>query len=1265
MSKLYPTLALVFLSFILPAAARCEAPKTVAESSDYQATSTHADVISFCDQLAKEAPLVRLGTLGTSVEGRKLPLVIVADPPIATADEAARSKKLVVFVIGNIHAGEVDGKEALLMLARDIALAKEKPLLKDLILVFAPIFNADGNEKFSKTNRTTQAGPPEVGIRANAQGFDLNRDFVKLESPEVKAFVRFVDKWDPAVFIDCHTTNGSFHRYTMTYEGGAVPAGDKDLITFVREEMLPDVSLRLEKNDKFRSYFYGSFSADRSLWETVPATPRYSTHYIGLRNRIGILSESYTYAPFKERVLGSKAFVRNILEYTVDNKDKIRKLLEDARAKAVKAGKDLAAADKIPLQYKSVPVGRPYELLGYVEATKDGKRVATTETKSYPVRYNGGTETTLAVRRPYAYLIPPAFANVKENLQRHGIDMDELREDLELEVEAYKIDKITRKRAFQKHQPVSLTATMRKEKRKIEAGSLLVKTAQPLGPMAAYFLEPQSMDGLATWNFFDTAIAEGKDFPVVRLMAQVPMTTGKPRPLAETRVMNKPITFETLYGDEGGGGGAGGGRGRGGRGGPIDFNGAPVIVLSWLDDGEHYLQVREGRVHKVHARTGRSEPYLDVEKITQSLATIPGVEKTAATNLARSPNLRFTPQKTQIVVEHEGNVYLCPLDGGKATQVTESAAGKQMVTFSPDGKSLAFVRANNLFVVDVATRKERALTTDGSAVIYNGKADWVYLEEVFDRKNQGQSFWWSPDSTALAFIRYDDTPVQKYELVNNVPTVQVIEPTTYPKAGSPNPLVKVGIVAVDGGSPRWVEMADYAPKSILIVRAGWWPDSQSVYFYVQDRAQTWLDFCTVDRNGGSLKKLFRETTKAWVEDHGPPLFLKDGTFLLTNAHSGYVHLYHHDKDGKVIKALTSGDWEMTTGPFQSHPVELVDETNGWVYFTGKKDNPIGSNLYRVNLDGSKLERLTRTEGDHRVKVSPKGNLFIDSWSSHSSPTKVKLYQTDGAAVRTLDTNPVYGREEYLVGKYEMVHIKTPDGFVLEGSLLLPPNFDANKRYPVWTLVYGGPHMPQVHDNWGGGRLHDEMLAQRGFVVFHVDPRSASGKGNISAWACYKQLGVQEVKDLETAAKWLAEIPWIDPARIGISGTSYGGFMAAYTLTHSKLYAAGIAGAAVTDWKNYDTIYTERFMLTPQENPAGYRAGSVVQAAANLHGKLLIVHGLMDDNVHAQNAIQLIGALQRADKDFETSFYPLARHGGFTPRHYQRTTLDFMTRALKP
>jgi dipeptidyl aminopeptidase/acylaminoacyl peptidase len=1227
---------------------------TVAEQSSYRATSRHAEVVAFCERLAKLSPLVRLGELGTSFEGRKLPLVILADPPIATPEEAARSNKLVVFAMGNIHAGEVDGKEALLMLARDLATAKERPLLKDLILVIAPIFNADGNERMAKTNRPGQIGPAEgMGIRANAQGLDLNRDFVKLESPEVRALIRFFNRWNPAITIDMHTTNGSHHRYTLTYEGPRNPAGDARLIATVRDELLPDVGRRLEKHSGFKSFFYGNFSWDRSRWETVPATPRYGLHYVGLRNRIGILSESYSYAPYRDRVLASRDFVLSICEYAAAHKDQLATLLANARSAVVREGRDPKAADEVALRLKTVALDGPVKLLGFVEEQKGGRRIATDKPREYTLQYFGSCEPALSVRRPYAYLFPATHAKVVENLQRHGIDVEELREEVELNVEVYHLGLITRQeRVFQKHHEVSVLARARSEPRRVEAGTILVRTAQPLGTLAAYLLEPQSEDGLCTWNFFDDALAEGRDYPVLRLPAPAPLTTGPVRPLPEERTMNKPVSYEAVYG--------------GGR--PLSFEGSPVTGLIWLDDDEHFLQVKEGRLYKVRALTGRAEPFHDPEKMARALSALPTISKQNAETLARGvtpmagfgrrrggggqPVFHMNPQRTGALFEVANDLYYCPFDGGKAVRLTKTPAREELVTFSPNGQFVAFVRDHNLYVVDVATQAERQLTTDGSELVSNGKPDWVYGEEIY---NYQKTYWWSPDSSHLAFLRIDDSPVPRFTVVDEIPGRQTVENTPYPRSGDPNPRAKLGIVSAAGGAVQWADLANYSETASLVVRAGWTPDSTQLYFYVQDRAQTWLDFCTCGPQGGTPTRLFRETTKAWVDDPGDPTFLKDGSFLLASERTGWKHLYHFDKSGKLLRPVTAGTWEV-------QGFQRLDEQAGWVYFIGTRDSAIAQNLYRVKLDGSGLERLTASPGTHQVNVSPKAGYFIDTNSSFTTPPQVRLHKADGSPARTLDTNPVYAREEYRFGKEELLQIKTPDGFILEGSVVKPPDFDAKRRYPVWFMTYGGPHAPTMHDTWSGGRVHDQVLAHMGFLVFHCDPRSASGKGACSTWTAYRRLGEQELKDIETAIRWLTSHPYADAKRVGMSGHSYGGFMTAFALTHSKLFAAGIAGAPVTDWRDYDSIYTERYMNTPQENPDGYDATSVVKAAARLHGKLLLAHGLIDDNVHVQNSVQLVQELQRADKDFEIMIYPRSRHG-IMERHYRRLMIDFMRRAL--
>jgi dipeptidyl aminopeptidase/acylaminoacyl peptidase len=353
--------------------------------------------------------------------------------------------------------------------------------------------------------------------------------------------------------------------------------------------------------------------------------------------------------------------------------------------------------------------------------------------------------------------------------------------------------------------------------------------------------------------------------------------------------------------------------------------------------------------------------------------------------------------------------------------------------------------------------------------------------------------------------------------------------------------------------------------------------------------------------------------------------------------------------------LTDGRWEVKT-------IERVDEASGDVYLTGTKASATGNHLLLANLNGDDVQVLSPPKTTHRIDLAPAGTLYIDRQSDDATPTQTILRQLRAKPVRILDTNPTYERERYTFGKYERTQVKLADGFELEAAITYPPDFHPLNRYPVWILTYAGPHAPTVRDGWGTGRVFENVLAANGVVVLRIDPRSASGKGAESAWTCYKKLGVQELKDLEEAVDWIGKNPWADTSHVGISGHSYGGFMAAYALTHSTKFSAGIAGAPVIDWGFYDTIYTERYMGLPDENKDGYEQTSVLKAAKNLHGKLLLCHGLIDDNVHPQNSLKLIDALQKEGKEFEVMVYPSSRHG-ITPSHYPKTQAKFILRAL--
>ncbi|WP_422929811.1 M14 family metallopeptidase [Singulisphaera sp. PoT] len=505
--------------------------KTVAEKSRYRATARYDDVVALGRNLAASSQLVTLSELGKTWENRSIPLWIVADPPVSTPEQAADSNRLVVLLVGNIHAGEVCGKEALPMLVRELTARPGHPLLKDLILAVVPIYNADGNERVSKDNRPGQHGPEQgMGIRTNARGLDLNRDFMKLEAPESRALVQFLTEWDPALVVDTHTTNGSFHRFILTYEGAKNPAGDERLIRFTRDAMFPELTKAYEAKSGLRTFFYGNFEHDHAEWTSYPGVPRFGTTYVGLRNRLSILTEAYAYASYADRIAATLDFVRCTLEYATRHRAEIQPMLAQARAKTIASGEDPRGDDLVAI--RSQPHAFPESVIvpGFVEEQRDGKASPTATPRDYRVSLVQDFRASATVRRPYAYLIPSAHRNVIDTLRAHGIRLERLGDEADLEVERYRVDSSTKStRLFEGHNTMDVAVTARAQVEHVPSGTIVVRTAQPLGSLAVYLLEPHSDDGLTTWNFFDVALAVGKDFPVLRIPAKRELTT---RPFA-------------------------------------------------------------------------------------------------------------------------------------------------------------------------------------------------------------------------------------------------------------------------------------------------------------------------------------------------------------------------------------------------------------------------------------------------------------------------------------------------------------------------------------------------------------------------------------------------------------------------------------------------------------------------------------------------------------------------------------------------------------
>ena len=704
----------------------------------------------------------------------------------------------------------------------------------------------------------------------------------------------------------------------------------------------------------------------------------------------------------------------------------------------------------------------------------------------------------------------------------------------------------------------------------------------------------------------------------------------------------------------------------------VNFSGRIPSGLTWLDD-RHYLererssQAGRFRLLSVNVETGITEAVLDGQALERALLETPGMNTSAVRSALRTTG-RFVwnPDHTALVIAVSNDLYCISLndrdpDAVRVQRLTRNPAVESMPSFSPDGTLLAFVRDHELVVVDIDQGREWALTRDGSPDLLNGELDWVYQEEIYGRGNF-KGYWWSPDSSQLAYLQTDESPVAEFTILDHLPYQLDVETTNYPKAGDKNPLVRLGVIPALGGDTVWADLDHYTPTDMLVVSVDWLPDSEDVVVQVQNREQTWLDLNLVDALSGATHRLLQETTPAWVDVHGDPLWLDDGTFLWLSERSGWKHLYHYEADGTLIAQITDGEWE-------ARSLHGIDDEAGWVYFSGTERSPIGSDVYRVQLDGSQFTRLSMQPGTHRASFSPGFAHYLDTWSDISTPPQIRAHAADGTEVRVVAENRVSALDDYHLSTPEFVQVTSRDGFVMEAMLIRPPDFDPSRRYPVFQHTYGGPHAQQVRNSWAGSAgMFYQMLAQHGILVWIIDNRTASGKGAVSTWPVYLHFGDQELRDIEDGITWLAEQPYVDATRIGIEGWSYGGFLTSYALTHSDSFTMGIAGGTVTDWRDYDTIYTERYLRTPQNNPEGYRHSSPRFNAADLHGELLLIHGTMDDNVHLQNTLQFVYELQKAGKQFDLMLYPRSRHGVTDPKlntHLRNKMLNFIIDQLRP
>ena len=665
-------------------------------------------------------------------------------------------------------------------------------------------------------------------------------------------------------------------------------------------------------------------------------------------------------------------------------------------------------------------------------------------------------------------------------------------------------------------------------------------------------------------------------------------------------------------------------------------------IIGWADD-RHYLERTtddEGNqlIMSVNVRSGKKKAYDDyVDHRSELRSSLPD-GFSIDYGSAMSSDMRY------VVLQKDNDLWLFGLGDTGVKQLTRDEESENNPRFSPDGKKIAYTKGRELYVYDLVSDEERRLTFNAGEKVYNGYASWVYMEEILGRGSRYAAFWWSPDSRKIAYLHTDETKVPEF-IINRIDEEDGLhgtqEVTPYPKPGDPNPTVKMGIVDITDAETVWVKTDDSIDQ--YIAWPDWKPDSRGLMIQVLNRDQNDMKFILADVSTGDFKTIYRETRDTWIDFFTDNHIMEDGSgFIIRSCKSDWMNLYYYDWDGGLKAQLTDFDWRVTR-------ILRVDEDEEVVYFSGTGGESTESHIFRVNLDGSGLLRYTEIPGSHSANISPSGKYILDTWSNITTPSTIVALDSRGRKVRDIKL-PDENRGEN-VPEFDLVRIPAGDGFMLPALISYPVNFDETKKYPVVFTIYGGPDAGGVRNRYMGGR--SGWYAENGIITISVDHRASGHFGKKGLDYMHRELGKWEMLDYIEAVKWLRGKPWVDATRMGITGGSYGGYTTAMALTYGADYwTHGIAKYSVTDWRLYDNVYTERFMDTPEDNPEGYKNGSVLTFVDKLKGKLYIVHGMADDNVHMQNSIWLISKLQDEGKIFDFMIYPGGRHGwgGAKGRH---------------
>jgi dipeptidyl-peptidase-4 len=631
----------------------------------------------------------------------------------------------------------------------------------------------------------------------------------------------------------------------------------------------------------------------------------------------------------------------------------------------------------------------------------------------------------------------------------------------------------------------------------------------------------------------------------------------------------------------------------------------------------------------------------------------------------------FVAEGKSLVLAVDGQLFYVDSPGPAQPSFQQLTAGESPVTdasVSARGNFLAYVRNQNLHLFDLRLRTEKALTLDGAGAISNGVAEFVAQEEM----GRHTGYWWSPDERHIAFERSDESAVHQQTRLEGSGMSQRLVQQRYPSAGEPNALVTLGVIDIASGALTWIDLG--TDPDIYLARVQWLPDGKTLAIQREDRTQRRLDLLFADIGTGKSHVVLTETRSSWIDLNDELTFIrKTGEFIWGSNRDGYEHLYLYTADGRVERQLTAGGWNVTD--FRERAIRGVDEKRRLVYFLANKRSPMHLDLYVTSLDTrhpEKVQRISHEAGIHGVAMAHDHSFYVDNFTSHTQPHQLSVHNSDGSLRAYVQQNVLDAQHPdapYVADNsvQEFGSLRAADGQALFYQLFRPKNFNPAKRYPAIVTVYGGPGHQGVLDQWAGDSF-TQILTRAGFVVFQLDNRGTAFRGAAFQALLSGQLGGVEIADQIQGARWLGSQSFVDPLRIGVWGWSYGGYMTLMLMFRApEIFRAGVAGSPVTDWTLYDTHYTERFLGRPQDNPAAYEASSVLGYAGNLQGKLLVMHGMADDNVLFLNSTTLFSRLQDLGKAFDIMVYPGTKHGLLRQhegRHAYTTILRFFIENLQ-